>query len=51
MTRAVDLLVGRTVMVGHLLKWTLGLDAFPSYKDPVIPEGQIICSRAAQISY
>lgn len=25
----------------YLLKWTLGLDAFPSDKDPVIAEAQI----------
>lgn len=35
----------------YLLKRTLGLDAFPSYEDPVIPEAQITDNRAAQISY
>lgn len=34
----------------YLLKWTLGLDAFPTYKDPVIPEAQIADRRAAEIS-
>lgn len=34
----------------YLLKRTLGFDAFPSYKNPVIPEAQTIHGRAAHIS-
>lgn len=34
----------------YLLKRTLGLDAFPSDKDPVISEAQVIDSRASQVS-